>query len=95
MCKDHEACQRIERAMGPRHPGGSRVSVIEPIPAWKRPCPKCHGKQWIAIEYHGTHPEHYDGISEWVCRICERRIGRWSRKVLGDGEYEKRYGGVE
>jgi len=48
----------------------------------------------MAIEYAYNHPEHYDGISEWACESCGVRIGRWSGKVLKDGEIEKRFGGV-
>ncbi len=37
----------------------------------------------------------YDGVSEWRCSICLKRYGRWTGKVLKEGEFEKRYGGIE
>lgn len=48
----------------------------------------------IGCEYDYTSPHHYDGISEWQCAECGRREGRWSGKVLEDGEAEPRYGGT-
>jgi hypothetical protein len=48
-----------------------------------------HYSRVIGVEYQGR----YDGISEWVCPDCGRREGRWSGKVLGEGETEERYGG--
>lgn len=42
----------------------------------------------IAVEYAYDDPDHYDGISEWRCLVCESRIGRWSGKVLGEEESE-------
>lgn len=56
-------------------------------------CPKC-GKPMIGIEYAYPHPERYDGVSEWYCDDCHKRIGRWSGKELKAGVPEKRYGGV-
>lgn len=50
------------------------------------------GKEYskvIGVEYQGC----YDGVSEWRCPDCGRREGRWSGKVLGEGEFEERYGG--
>jgi hypothetical protein len=47
----------------------------------------------IATEYHPRHVAHYDGISEFRCPFCGRREGRWSGRVLEDGEYEERWGG--
>lgn len=43
----------------------------------------------IGVEYQGG----YDGVSEWICPDCGRREGRWTGKVLGEGEIEPRYGG--
>lgn len=45
------------------------------------------------IEYGYPHPERYDGISEWQCPFCSTRWGRWTNKILAEGEDEKRYGG--
>jgi hypothetical protein len=47
----------------------------------------------IGIEYTDG-PERYDGTSEFQCPECEIRVGRWTKKVLKEGEVEKRYGGV-
>lgn len=38
----------------------------------------------IGVEYQGG----FDGVSEWVCPDCGRREGRFSGKVLVDGEKE-------
>jgi len=54
----------------------------------------CGSKDFIAIEYGYSHPEHYDGISEWRCQKCGTRYGRWTGKILKDGESEKRFGGI-
>ncbi len=56
-------------------------------------CKKCGKRDWIRIEYGYPHPEHYDGISEWRCESCGTRFGRWTGKILSDGESEKKYGG--
>lgn len=44
------------------------------------------------VEYPLTHPDHHDGVSEIKCLTCKKRYGRWSGKVLGRGETEKRFG---
>ena len=46
----------------------------------------------IGIEYDYNDPEHYDGVSEWMCPFCLYREGRWSGKELKEGESEKRFG---
>lgn len=51
--------------------------------------PKCCG-EIIGVQYPHSHPQHYDGVSEWLCFKCKKRIGRWSCRVLKDGEYEDR-----
>ena len=56
-------------------------------------CKECGGNNWIGCEYFYTHPERYDGISEWHCQDCLSRFGRWTGKKLEEGECEKRYGG--
>jgi len=35
---------------------------------------------------------HYDGVSEWRCNVCPARIGRFSGKVLAEGEMDNPYG---
>jgi len=41
------------------------------------------------VEYHGMHPDHYDGVSEINCNKCGVRFGRWSGRELAEGEFEK------
>lgn len=55
-------------------------------------CETCQ-KSLVGIEYRYDHPNHYDGISEWECLGCKIRVGRWTGKVLDEGESEPRYGG--
>jgi ssDNA-binding Zn-finger/Zn-ribbon topoisomerase 1 len=54
-----------------------------------------HFSEVIGVEYTYTSPEHYDGVSEWLCPNCGRREGRWTGKVLADGEFEKRFGDID
>ena len=55
-------------------------------------CPTC-SQPMMGVEYSYDSPERYDGVSEWWCKPCDIRIGRWSGKVLKGKEIEKRYGG--
>jgi hypothetical protein len=55
-------------------------------------CKKCNSNNIIMVEYPPTYPQHYDGVSEFVCQDCRVRIGRWSEEELQDGEFEPRYG---
>lgn len=61
-------------------------------------CPNCkiswEGNEVnvMMVEYPPGHKERYDGISEYVCFSCRARVGRWTGKVLEEGEYEKRLG---
>jgi hypothetical protein len=61
----------------------------------KKSCKKCGSENIVMVEYSWDYPEHYDGISEIMCReeACGARFGRWSGKELQKGEIEKRYGG--
>jgi len=61
----------------------------------KRKCPKCDGTDFTSMQYSYDEPEHYDGVSEYICNTCGCRIGRWSGKILKTGEVEKRYGGED
>lgn len=54
-------------------------------------CPYC-GSPITGVEYHYSSPNHYDGISEWWCQLCNIRWGRWSGRELKPGESEPRYG---
>lgn len=56
----------------------------------KLDCP-CPEDQMILMQYQGTDQD-YDGISEVKCLECGKRVGRWSGKVLAEGELEVRYG---
>jgi hypothetical protein len=47
----------------------------------------------IGVEYSYSSPEQYDGVSEWLCPDCAARFGRWTGKLLAEGEEEKRFGG--
>lgn len=51
--------------------------------------PTTHFSRVIGVEYEGG----YDGPSEWRCPNCGRREGRWSGKILTEGEVEEYYGG--
>lgn len=66
-------------------------------------CPKC-GKPMILVEYSYDSPNHYDGVSEYVCikkgqwgsmdaTGCGLRVGRWSGKILTGKMQEKPFGG--
>jgi hypothetical protein len=60
-------------------------------------CPTCGNTDAIvSVQYRGTR-EDYDGVSEWVCqrKNCGTRWGRWSGRILGAGEIERRYGRAE
>ena len=59
----------------------------------KEKCQKCGSENIVMLEYSWDSPEHYDGISEIVCKNCGARFGRWSGKKLAEGEIEKRFGG--
>jgi len=52
----------------------------------------CDNPQLIMVEYGYPHPEQYDGISEYRCKTCGYRQGRWSGKELVGDDYELRYG---
>lgn len=55
--------------------------------------PKNHEHPLISIEYSWDTPEHYDGISEYYCKKCNKRWGRWSGKELKENEREPVWGG--
>jgi len=74
--------------------------VVDP----QRECPHCHANlayevdgqtysRLIGVEYPYGHKDRYDGVSEWRCPDCGTRTGRWSGRVLADGETEPRWGG--
>ena len=57
-------------------------------------CPTCGKPFTLHAEYMHSSEYHYDGISEHKCDPCNLRIGRWSGKVLKDGEYEYPFGRI-
>lgn len=58
-----------------------------------RQCPNCNSENIIGCEYPYDDPMHYDGISEWRCGDCDTRVGRWTGKILEEGEGERPFGG--
>lgn len=58
-------------------------------------CPKCkkETENYTGLEYDWNSPNRYDGVSEWHFHCCGTRMGRWSKKILKEGECEKRWGG--
>lgn len=57
-----------------------------------RKCPKCSNPYTYLVEYGYPSVEQYDGVSEFVCTPCNIRVGRWSKKILEEGEVEPRLG---
>ena len=60
-------------------------------------CKKCGSKNIVMVEYGMLDvPEpgkyYYDGISEIDCKDCGARFGRWSNRLLKEGEIEPRFG---
>jgi len=55
-------------------------------------CPINKKHNIVMIEYGYGDPYRYDGISEIACIDCDKRYGRWSNKILEDGEQEPPYG---
>lgn len=58
----------------------------------QEPGETCSHDNTIMVQYRYDHPEHYDGVSEIRCQDCGKRVGRWTGKILEDGESEKRFG---
>ena len=55
-------------------------------------CPINKKHKIIHIEYGYGDPYRYDGISEIECIDCGKRYGRWTGKILEEGEQEPPYG---
>lgn len=60
-------------------------------------CPECKQPR-CGVEYTFDSPQHYDGVSEWVCLTedCSMenvRVGRRTGNWLEDGQVEPRFGG--
>lgn len=56
-------------------------------------CPTCQATDMVMVEYDYTVPEHYDGISEYLCLHCRTRVGRWTGNIMEPGQREPRFGG--
>lgn len=54
-------------------------------------CADCGRTDLMGCEYTYDHPNYYDGISEWSC-ACGARTGRWSGKILKEGQSERPFG---
>lgn len=54
-------------------------------------CPVCGKLFDFGLEYAYGSPARYDGVSEWQC-IEGHRWGRWSGRVLYDGDVEWPHG---
>lgn len=55
-------------------------------------CAACGGtSDLMGCEYDYSHPDHYDGVSEWRCP-CGTRTGRWTGRVLEGSDTEKVFG---
>lgn len=53
--------------------------------------PSCCGStDMLGCEYAPDDPYHFDGVSEWVCKTCGTRYGRWTRRRLRGDEREPR-----
>ena len=53
-------------------------------------------KPMIGVEYAMTHPDHWDGVSEWECQVCgydvaftgpqdERPVCKWCEEGIEHG----------
>lgn len=42
----------------------------------------------MMVEYAYDNPCRYDGVSEYWCKPCDRRWGRWTGKELKGTEHE-------
>ena len=54
----------------------------------------CDERHLIGVEYPYDHPDRYDGVSEWRCLACGKRVGRWTGRELVGEETEPRHGGT-
>ncbi len=56
-------------------------------------CPICR-RPMIGVEYAYDHPDHWDGVSEWLCEDHPTpvRLNRFTGKELGHDETVPRNG---
>jgi len=70
------------------------AEVAAALYGWTKENKMKPGKDVIGVQYSYKNPNHYDGVSEWNCAVCKARVGRWSGKLLEEGQYEPRFGGM-
>lgn len=53
-------------------------------------CDNGEDHQVVGVQYGrgGDTPYHYDGVSEYACRTCGRRVGRWCGNRLEENQVE-------
>lgn len=73
-----------------KHNENKSTDQMTPEKYTKCACSQIHQ---VGVEYHYSSPNHYDGVSEYLCTVCGQRVGRWTGNVLKEGETEPRYGG--
>jgi hypothetical protein len=78
----------------PTEPEVVEPEVAEPEVVYCSQCGNTDPSKVLGIEYAYGEPNRYDGVSEWSCRVCEARTGRWSKKILGENESERPFGGL-
>lgn len=54
---------------------------------WTREEPKCF-KHVVGVELPYNHPNHYDGVSYWMCPKCRTTWNRWTQKKEKIPEHE-------
>lgn len=82
----------IETNICPRCNSDLRSSPIPEEHKDSYPEGQTHFSRVIGVEYAYDNPNHYDGVSEWVCPDCKYREGRWTGRELAEGELEPRFG---
>lgn len=45
-------------------------------------CPPRYYSHLVGVEFPYDHPEHYDGVSQWMCPSCGTRWNRWTREEI-------------
>lgn len=49
----------------------------------------CCNQPMVGIEYDHTNKYRYDGVSEFYCETCGKRLCRWCEGELKEGEVAK------
>jgi len=91
--EDRDIATYLFEEMNAKYPTREKAEEAAEMYGWTPEEPRYFGKDVTGVQYSHTHPQHYDGVSEWECGACRTRVGRWSGKVLADDESEKRFGG--